>query len=208
MIWSPIQGDQHPDPIAEAIRWQAAEAEVMQAIGRARGVNRTAENPVEIVVLNDLCLPLTVSEVVKWDDVPAGREADMAVDGIALDSPSDMAEAWPGAWENAEAARQWRIRFTGVQSSIEKVLYKRLNACGAADPRPARFRYKHPGPRQKWRSGWYLPDVVADPCAWLEQRLGVTLAGFEYLPDDAEGAPETPAAGDAAETRSDGREAA
>ena len=200
----PVQGDQHPDPIAEAIRWQAAEAEVMQAIGRARGVNRTAENPVEIVVLNDLCLPLTVNEVVKWDDVPAGREADMVVDGIALESPSDMAEAWPGAWENAEAARQWRIRSTSVQSPIEKVLYRRLNACGSAAPRPAPFRYQHPGPRQKWRLGWYLPDVVADPCAWLEARLGVTLAGFEYLPDDAEGGPDEPAAGDAAAPQSDG----
>ena len=181
-----VQGDQHPDPIAEAIRWQAAEAEIMQAIGRARGVNRTAENPVEILVLNDLCLPLTVSEVVKWDDVPAGREADMVVDGIALDSPSDMAEAWPAAWETEKAARQWRDRLTPSQTPIEKVLYRRLGRCGTQPPRAAPFRYQHPGPRQKWRRGWYLPDVVADPCAWIEARLGVAQIGFEYLPDEPE----------------------
>ena len=77
-----------------------------------------------------------------------------------------------------------------------------------ARPRPAPFRYKHPGARQKWRRGWYLPGLIPDPCAWLESRLGLTLAAFEYLPDDAEGAPGHPTAGDAAEPESDGREAA
>jgi putative DNA primase/helicase len=50
----------YPDPISEALRWQACEAEVVQIIGRARGVNRTANNPVEILVLTDLPLPLPV----------------------------------------------------------------------------------------------------------------------------------------------------
>ncbi len=203
----PIQGDQHPDPIAEAIRWQAAEAEVIQAIGRARGVNRTAADPVDIVVMNDLCLPLTVSAIMQWDDVPAGREADMATDGVALESPSDMAEIWPGAWETEKAARQWKDRVTPSQTPIKKLLYKGLGRCEARTGRPAPFRYRHPGARQKWRRGWYLPGLVGDPCAWLEGRLGATLASFEYLPDDAEGAPDEPAADDAAEPQSDGEAA-
>ncbi len=50
-------GRPSPRSHAEAARWQVAEAEVLQAVGRARGVNRTAENPVEIVVWNDLACP-------------------------------------------------------------------------------------------------------------------------------------------------------
>ncbi len=41
-----VQGYRHPDPVAEAVRWQIAEAGVLQAIGRARAVNRTAADPV------------------------------------------------------------------------------------------------------------------------------------------------------------------
>ena len=180
-----VEGDRHPDPIAEDLRWQVADAEVMQAIGRARGVNRTAADPVEIVVMNDLCLPLTIDEVVAWDDVPAGREVDMVVDGVVLESPSDMAVCWPGVWSTAGAARLWLGRTTSVQSPIDSILYERLYACGGASPRPAAFRYQHAGERQKLRRGWYLPDVVADPCAWLEARLGETLARLEYLEDGA-----------------------
>ena len=40
-----VEGDLHPDPMAEAVRWQICEGELVQAIGRARGVNRTACDP-------------------------------------------------------------------------------------------------------------------------------------------------------------------
>ncbi len=104
----PVDGDRHPDPVAEAVRWQIAEAEVMQAVGRARAVNRTAGNPVSIEIWNGLALPLTVDEVVPWEKVPAGYEADMVADGIALASAPDMAAAWPRAWETARRRERWR----------------------------------------------------------------------------------------------------
>ena len=193
----PIQGYHHPDPVAEATRWQVAEGGMLQAVGRARAVNRTASNPVEIVIMNDLAMPLTIDEVVSWDSLPAGREADMIVDGVVLESAPDMATCWPKAWANAKGAENWLARSTDPQSPILDTLYKGLRVCEAgkaASPRPAPFRYKHPGPRQKWRLGWYLPDVVADPFAWLESRLGIELAGAEYLPDEVSGEPTTQAA--------------
>ena len=48
-----------PKPSAGAI----CEGELIQAIGRGRGVNRTAETPLEIDLLTDAVLPLTVQEV-------------------------------------------------------------------------------------------------------------------------------------------------
>ena len=44
-------GDQHPDAFTEAIRWQVHEGELLQAIGRARAINRTPENPLDIDLL-------------------------------------------------------------------------------------------------------------------------------------------------------------
>ena len=36
----PVECDEHPDPVAEAVRWQICEGELVQALGRARGVDR------------------------------------------------------------------------------------------------------------------------------------------------------------------------
>ncbi len=175
-----VEGYRHPDPIGEADRWQVAEGGVLQAIGRARAVNRTAENPVEIEVWSDLALPLTVDEVVQWDAVPAGYEADMVADGIGLDSAPDMAACWPGVWETERAAERWRQKRTDTPTPIETLLYRGWGICGSEKGGVTAFRYLHHGARQKWRRGWYLPDVVADPRAWLEARLE-PLAGFEII---------------------------
>ncbi len=176
-----VEIDRHPDPTAEAVRWQICEAELVQAIGRARGVNRGAENPVDIEIWSDVVLPLTLDEVVQWERVRSGYEVEMAVDGIVLESPSDMAACWPGVWETENAARHWQRRTTSGQNPIEttsgqnpiKDLFNREMAACA-------FRYRHPGERQKWRKGWSDPAIVFDPKAWLEARLG-SLAGFETM---------------------------
>ncbi len=46
----------HPDPYAEAIRWQACEAELIQAVGRARGIRRGANEPVDVFIWTDVPL--------------------------------------------------------------------------------------------------------------------------------------------------------
>jgi putative DNA primase/helicase len=163
-----VEGDHHPDPMAEAIRWQIAEGELVQAIGRARGVNRTAATPLAIDIMADVVLPITIDEVVPWEKVPASAEVEMLVEGVWLDSPTDMAKAWPKVWETAEAARRWQSRTTSGQNPIENILYRTLPACG---------RYQRPGERQKWRTFRYSPDVIPDPAAWLTDRLG-PLAGI------------------------------
>lgn len=165
-----VDGDRHPDPTAEAIRWQICEGELMQTVGRARAVNRTTGNPVDIELWNDVVLPVTVDEVTRWDDMSAGAEVEMLVDGIVLESPSDMAVCWPKVWGTEKAAERWREKVTRPLNPIDSPLYRDWGACD--------FRYQRPGPRQKWRQGWHDPTVLADPCTWLEARLG-TLAGFE-----------------------------
>src|SRR5215831_13477618 len=45
------KGDQHPDPEVEAVRYQIHEAELVQALGRGRALNRTAVNPLDADLL-------------------------------------------------------------------------------------------------------------------------------------------------------------
>ena len=48
----------HTDEKAELLRAAICDDEVLQAIGRGRGVNRTGANPLEVHVLADVALPL------------------------------------------------------------------------------------------------------------------------------------------------------
>jgi hypothetical protein len=167
-----VDCDQHPDPVAEAVRWQICEGELIQALGRGRGVNRTPETPLDIDIWADVVLPITVDQVSRWDEVEAGAAVEMLIAGVWLESPSDMARCWPKAWETDEAARRWQSRSTSGQSAIENILYSTLPACG---------RYQMPSARQKWRTFRFDPSVRPDPRTWLEERLG-PLAGFEVVP--------------------------
>ena len=74
----PLPGEVHVDPTAEAIRWSICEAELIQAMGRGRGVNRTAEKPLQIDLLTDVVLPVTVSELIGWRDLRPTRRDLMA----------------------------------------------------------------------------------------------------------------------------------
>jgi len=96
----------HPDPLAEAIRWQIEEAELMQAIGRARAINRTAGNPVQIDILTNVVLPLAVDELTTWGEIQAGDIEVMAARGAILLS-GDAATVYPDQFpKGAEAARK------------------------------------------------------------------------------------------------------
>lgn len=105
-----IAGEVHADPTAEAIRWSICEGELIQALGRGRGVNRTAETPLEIDLLTDVVLPVAVHEVLAWDDVrPSGQDI-MASTGVELENAADMAKAFPDLWQTREAAKKQNQR--------------------------------------------------------------------------------------------------
>jgi hypothetical protein len=152
--------DQHPDPLAEAVRKQVCEAELIQAIGRGRGVNRTTKTPLDIDILGDVVLPVTVDQVEEW--VAPSKVWEMAAEGIWLESPSDMARAWPGLWKDADSAKNWQRSEQGV-ISLNRDSYK---------GKTSRVRYQRPGPKQKWKEAWYDPGVLKDPRGWLEARVG------------------------------------
>jgi putative DNA primase/helicase len=171
-----VQCDQHPDPVCEAVRFQICEGELMQAIGRGRGVNRTAETPLDLDIVADVCLPVTVNEVSLWQEPSAIVEA-LVADGIFLVSPADMVKCWPTLWPTERKAR-WTL-------DRAKLCVRASDASplrGASDASPLeniikdqrQLMYRLTGQGMQFRYGFFDPKMIPDPKAWLERRLGKT----------------------------------
>ena len=207
-----VKCDRHPDPLAEAVRHQICEAQLVQAVGRARAVNRTEANPVDIDVLADVTLPtIPADTVLEWNEAAPSKIVEMAVEGVILTSPTDMVAIWPEVWGSVDSAQRSMKGFAAQLSGFEEKAepqkpYKKSyyeGFCGSAS-------YQLPGNGQRPRKVHFNPVVLPDIRSWLEERLG-PLAGFELTgePEQSrpEQQPETPRLGvfirrgnDAAET--------
>jgi len=120
-VWTPLTGtpelvrsERHPDPLAEIMRWSACEAELIQSIGRGRGVNRTGSNPLQIDIINTVPLPgIKINEVVEWDDaqpctrdVIAGRYGLVLPPNPARGTANVVAALLPDLFASVNAAKQ------------------------------------------------------------------------------------------------------
>jgi hypothetical protein len=177
-----VEADQHPDPLAEAIRWQICEAELMQALGRTRAINRKPHEPLNVDILGNVVLPVTVNEVLAWEE--PDEIIKMAVEGIVLTAPSDMAKAWPKVWPNRDAAKYalkkitaaWRGRTEGKTSRE----YISLDKLPSVRNTPA-VQYQPRGAKQKRRPASFDPRILPNPRAWLEKRLGALASLFHLV---------------------------
>jgi hypothetical protein len=217
-----VAGDaeRHPDQTVELMRRIIAVGEIMQAIGRGRGVNRTAANPLDVFVLSDVVLPIPVDEFIPNEAVmnPTTTELMLAEGGIAFASAADAAKAYPDLWPSAGAARidfhrdaDRAVGPNSVTSPYRKYLIGKCNA----DPerRLIRVTYQRVGPKLKRQTALIDTGQITDARAELERRLGplsffhgepvgtVELAAnctharvVAVEPDPAEAAPEPPAA--------------
>lgn len=86
-----VNAETHPDPIADALLRSISDAEIIQAIGRGRGVNRDADRPLAVYLLGNTPLQaMQPDHVEQWEPLGAGAEH-FARTGIELASPADMA---------------------------------------------------------------------------------------------------------------------
>jgi hypothetical protein len=172
-----VENDQHPDPMAEAVRYQICEAELMQAFGRARAINRGTETPLQIDILADVVLPVTVDEVVAWKEPSAAVE--MAVEGITLTTPGDMAKAWPGVWKTVRAAEGMLQRLKAAAEAVrgESPLFSIYNiSITKSGLSPLLYRVA----TTKFSRAFFDSVALPTPRAWLEARLGA-LANLLHL---------------------------
>jgi putative DNA primase/helicase len=101
-----ILGDKHPDDFYESVRQLITEGELIQAVGRARGVNRSDETPLDIDLMFDTVLPMTIDEVAYWEKPSLFYST--AVEGVVLESPVDLMRVWPTIWPNEKAVSQYQ----------------------------------------------------------------------------------------------------
>ncbi|QGM96257.1 DUF7146 domain-containing protein [Methylocystis parvus] len=189
--------DIHPDPIAERMRQRICIGELVQAIGRGRGVNRQPDDPVEILVLGDAILPVPVDEFLPDDSLwPSPTDQMLAEGGVAFEDGTSAAMAYPMLWRTAGAARMALQRARGAnritnQSSVT-ISYNELSIgeCDGARPFDAvRFvRFQRAGNGQEVQRACYDARRIDDPHAEIERMVG-PLVMFE-----AEGQEATPEA--------------
>jgi putative DNA primase/helicase len=180
--------DQHCDPMGEAVRYQICEAELVQGLGRGRGVNRTAETPLDVDILADVVLPVTVNEVVPWEE-PSEAVEMMATAGVVLTSPKDMTTAFPWLWKTVRAAKwtlkKLRARSAGSGAGTEDIFpIDNRSSIGEMSSVPTSAAlYQRAGSKQKLRDATFDARRHASNLrAGLETLLKETLAGFwHYL---------------------------
>ena len=72
----------------------AISSEVEQAIGRARGINRTADNPLMVFLMADIVTPYTVHDIGNWEQQRPGMFGTMPRHGAVLFAPADVVGAY------------------------------------------------------------------------------------------------------------------
>jgi len=177
-----VPADAHPDDLAEAVRWAICEAELVQAIGRARAVNRNAQTPLQIDVIGDVVLPLEVHEVAEWPDVEPTLLDVAALSGAVLTSAVDLATAFPDLFDGPRSAQRLidEAALSVPRAGIsDRFGYSNLYIAKTVTNRDfwdtkewTRVVYRPEGRGQQTRTAWFDVHLISDPAGWLAERIG------------------------------------
>jgi hypothetical protein len=193
-------------PEAELMRQAITEAAVVQAIGRARGVNRTEANPVEVyMILHDTVVPVAVDAVVEFGDLEPTKIDSMIERGLVPQWGADAAKLYPDLWPTAQAAQKayrragldveriharcrtspYKATDGGTQVRCRTCPYKDIFIRTCTTPHFL-LRYHPNGPGQKARVALVDQAGLADARKQLEEALG-PLASFEVITGEDSG---------------------
>jgi putative DNA primase/helicase len=162
----------YADPDLEALRVAITDAEVIQAIGRGRGVWRDAEAPLDVFVFADVVLPIPVTRIARWADIRLDPIARMIARGIALTSPADAATVFPDLFPSQEAAKK-ALQRAGAEGYFgDKSLGIYIPRGMSPKSGLVGVSYRPEGRGQQQRRAYVRPDLVAGVRAWLTERLG------------------------------------
>jgi putative DNA primase/helicase len=169
------EADRHPDPVCEAIRWQVCEGELVQIVGRARGVNRSEADPVDVILMTDVVLPLPLAGTLRAADLtPSPADLMLAAGGLAFESATDAATAYPQLWKSqktatsAMAAARARLDDSPYMDSLIREIIQPpdgFRGCAQVD-------YQRAGAGCRPASAWFDSALVPDVAAWLMAKLG------------------------------------
>jgi putative DNA primase/helicase len=152
--------DTHPDAMAESCRASICNDGQTQGVGRGRGLNRTAETPLDIFAFTDIPLDVPVDHLSVWERPSIDDK--MMAKGVWLESAADAAAAFPDLGSR-NAIRKARKRSTRPFS------YRGTNRKVAACSRMVDYT----GSDGRKRQALFDVRMVPEPEMWLTERLGV-----------------------------------
>jgi hypothetical protein len=164
--WQPTEAVCHPDPLVEIVRWQICEAELLQAIGRARGIRRA----VTVYLMTDVALIVPITETAYFDALMPTRQDVAMARGLLFTSGKEATKAYPDLWETADAFRNEKDR---IHRRANPYNISTIGECP-----PVKLAFQPTGARQKYREIFVRPDLVPGIKPWLEGRLKITVANI------------------------------
>lgn len=166
-----IRSVRHPDPEGDILRAAICDDQLIQVIGRGRGVNRTSSNPLDVHVLADTALPLVHDRVTCWEVEAPGIFERMLLWGVAVDSSADAYRLHPELFTSVEQAKT-ALRRSPLKDQVPYEKAKGLTL--------ETMRYRKAGRGQSWQTAWWIAGSRVD----VKDRLGETLgeiAGWETI---------------------------
>jgi hypothetical protein len=110
----------YADPEAQAVHRGIYDGSIEQAIGRGRGLNRTAANPLETYVFANCPLPAPVSTIERWRR-PSRLVKMLLLLGIVPLNAGDMARFCPNLFPSTGAALQAISRWGGRSAMVAEI---------------------------------------------------------------------------------------
>jgi putative DNA primase/helicase len=159
------EGFSHPDEYCERVRQRIVNGEIVQAIGRGRGIRRDAARPLKILVFGDTPLPFPVDEFTSAEiNNASATDRMLAEGGVAFENGTSASKAYPELWTMAGAAK------AALQRQGHLVLAEKC------------VRFQCAGKGRHVERAWYDARVVEDPRAAIESLFG-PLVFFEFTDD-------------------------
>lgn len=162
----------HTDDQAETLRAAICDDELIQVVGRGRGVNRNANDPLEVHVLADVALPLVYDSLTVWDVERPDIVQRMLLAGVAVDSPADATALHPDMFSSANEAKLAFSRAAFKGQNPIYTSYREMTLKSAA--------YRRTGRGRSWQRVWWIEGDANAARGKLECVLG-ELA--EWRPD-------------------------
>jgi hypothetical protein len=112
----------HPDPLVEAVRFAVCEGEVLQAVGRGRGIQRTVETPLKVWILTDVPIPIPVDQLIDSRTIgDAGPLDVLAARGIIPLDYIGIAAALSDWFESASKVKNWLEHRLEIRSKLKRL---------------------------------------------------------------------------------------
>jgi hypothetical protein len=112
----------HTDPLVEAVRFAVCEGELLQAVGRGRGVRRTAATPLDVLILTDVPTPIPVDALTTWKELrDTGPLELLAAKGVVPLDYAGIVAALPGLFKSAAQLKDWLKRRPHVRSQLRGI---------------------------------------------------------------------------------------